>query len=220
MAFHTMAPNRKVSAAAVAEAIARLLAETGQPPTIEELREALDVGSTRTVLRYLLELEEAGVIERWAGARGLRLIRQPGIGDQTIEVPLLGEAPAGALMDAIENRLGSVRIARPRGDREQLFLLRVRGDSMNQAEVSGRLIEDGDLVLVRRASAANPGDIIVALVDGQATIKRLKLGPHYVVLRPQSSNPAHTPIIIEGEIAIQGVVIDVIKQGEAALWQD
>jgi len=75
-------------------------------------------------------------------------------------------------------------------------------------------------VLVRRANTANPGDIIVALVDGQATIKRLKLGPHYVVLRPQSSNPAHTPIIIEGEFAVQGVVIDVIKQGEAALWQD
>lgn len=116
------------------------------------MREALDVGSTRTVLRYLQELEGAGLIERWPGARGLRLLRQPGVGDQTIEVPLLGEAPAGALMDAVENRLGSIRIARPRRDREQLFLLRVRGDSMNQADVGGRLIEDGDLVLVRRAT--------------------------------------------------------------------
>ncbi|MCA8890417.1 MAG: transcriptional repressor LexA [Hyphomonas sp.] len=204
----------------MAEVIARLLAETGQPPTIEELREELGVGSTRTVLRYLQELEEAGVIERWSGARGLRLLRQPSVSDQTIEVPLVGEAPAGALMDAVENRLGSVRIARPRRDREQLYLLRVRGDSMNQADVGGRLIESGDLVLVRRASTADSGDIVVALVDGQATIKRLKLGPHYVVLRPQSSNPAHTPIIIEGEVAVQGVVIDVIKQGEAALWED
>lgn len=215
-----MAPSRKASAALVAEVIARLLAETGQPPTIEELREELGVGSTRTVLRYLQELEEAGVIERWSGARGLRLLRQPSVSDQTIEVPLVGEAPAGALMDAVENRLGSVRIARPRRDREQLYLLRVRGDSMNQADVGGRLIESGDLVLVRRASTADSGDIVVALVDGQATIKRLKLGPHYVVLRPQSSNPAHTPIIIEGEVAVQGVVIDVIKQGEAALWED
>lgn len=215
-----MAPSRKASAALVAEVIARLLAETGQPPTIEELREELGVGSTRTVLRYLQELEEAGVIERWSGARGLRLLRQPSVSDQTIEVPLVGEAPAGAFMDAVENRLGSVRIARPRRDREQLFLLRVRGDSMNQADVGGRLIESGDLVLVRRASTADSGDIVVALVDGQATIKRLKLGPHYVVLRPQSSNPAHTPIIIEGEVAVQGVVIDVIKQGEATLWED
>ncbi|MEZ5987420.1 MAG: SAVED domain-containing protein [Hyphomonas sp.] len=173
----------------MAEVIARLLAETGQPPTIEELREELGVGSTRTVLRYLQELEEAGVIERWSGARGLRLLRQPSVSDQTIEVPLVGEAPAGALMDAVENRLGSVRIARPRRDREQLYLLRVRGDSMNQADVGGRLIESGDLVLVRRASTADSGDIVVAPFRGWPGDHQAPeaWASHYVVLR------AHNP---------------------------
>lgn len=67
-----MPPPRKVSLDGVAAAIKRLLAKLDMPPTVEELREELGVGSTRTALRYLSELEAAGVIERWPGARGLR----------------------------------------------------------------------------------------------------------------------------------------------------
>lgn len=71
-----MAPQRKVSASTVVAALNKLIAKLDMPPTIEELRAELGVGSTRTALRYLGELEEAGVIERWPGARGLRF-RKP-----------------------------------------------------------------------------------------------------------------------------------------------
>lgn len=212
-----MPPKRKVSAATVAEALSKLVARDGRPPTIEELREELGVGSTRTVLRYLEELEEDGVIERWPGARGLRVARQPAASAAYVDVPIVGEAPAGPLLAAEENLQGWVRIGRGRKSAERLFLLRVRGDSMNRATVQGRAIEDGDLVLVRQTALAESGEIIVGLIDGQATIKRLKRGPHYVVLRPESTNPDHRPFLVE-HLDVQGIVIDVIKNGEAALW--
>ena len=206
-----MAPKRKVTAAAVASALQRFVAEHGKPPTIEELRAILDVGSTRTVLRYLQELEETGVIERWSGARGIRLARTPAEAGAVVNVPIVGEAPAGPLLHAEENRMGWVRVARSRPTRDQLFFLRVRGDSMNRATVNGRRIEHGDLVLVRQSAVAETGEIVVALIEGQATIKRLKLGPHYAVLRPDSDNPTHAPFVVEGDLAIHGVVVDVLK---------
>lgn len=214
-----MAPKRKVTAAAVAAALNKFVAEHGKPPTIEELRAILEVGSTRTVLRYLQELEEEGVIERWSGARGIRLARTPAQAGAVVNVPIVGEAPAGPLLHAEENRMGWVRVARSRPTADQLFFLRVRGDSMNRATVNGRLIENGDLVLVRQTAVAETGAIVVALIEGQATIKRLKLGPHYAVLRPESDNPAHAPFVVEGELAIQGVVVDVLKGGEELIWE-
>lgn len=214
-----MAPKRKVTAAAVEAALQKFFAARGKPPTIEELRAILEVGSTRTVLRYLQELEETGIIERWSGARGIRLARAPSGTGAIVDVPIVGEAPAGPLLDAEQNRIGLVRIARSRPTSDQLFLLRVRGDSMNRATINDRSIENGDLVLVRQTVVAQTGDIVVALIEGQATIKRLRLGPHYVVLRPESDNPAHAPFVVEGDLAIQGIVIDVLKGGEELIWE-
>ena len=214
-----MAPKRKVTTSAVAVALNRFVAKHGKPPTIKELRDILGVGSTRTVLRYLQELEETGVIERWSGARGIRLARTPAAeAGAIVNVPIVGEAPAGSLFHAEENRMGWVRVARSRPTVDQLFFLRVRGDSMNRATVNGRLIENGDLVLVRQTAVAETGEIVVALIEGQATIKRLKLGSHYAVLRPESDNPAHAPFVVEGDLAIQGVIVDVLKGGEELIW--
>jgi repressor LexA len=173
-------------------------------------------------LRYLQQLEETGIIERWSGARGIRLARSPsqlhsGTG-VIVDVPIVGEAPAGPLLDAEENCMGLVHIARSRPTSDRLFLLRVRGDSMNQAKINDRPIENGDLVLVRQTAVAQTGDIVVALIEGQATIKRLKLGPHYAVLRPESDNPAHAPFVVDGDFSIQGIVIDVLKGGEELIW--
>lgn len=214
-----MAPRRKLSPASVLAALKDLQLAVGQPPTIEELRERLGVGSTRTVLRYLQELQAEGSIERWSGARGIKIVASTSKREGSFhEVPVLGQAPAGDLMDAQENQLGSVRLARPDRERGRLFLLRVRGDSMNRAVVNDRTIEDGDLILVRQGDEARTGAIVVALVDGRATIKRLSLGPHYAVLKPESDNPRHTPIIVSEELSLQGVVIDVIKNGVINVW--
>jgi SOS regulatory protein LexA len=186
------------------------------PPTVEELRRLLGVGSTRTVLRYLDALKEEGYIERWSGARGLRM--RKGYAAKSVEtrlVPIVGEAPAGQLMPAEENILGQVKMPKEflKPPTAKFFLLRVRGDSMSRAKIEGQTIDDGDLVLVRQQERADPGKIVVALVDGEATIKKLVKGPGYYVLQPESTTPKHRPIIVAQNFQVQGIVCRVFKKG-------
>jgi len=198
----------------VLRAIQNWIADHGFPPTVEELRRVLKIGSKRTVLRYLAWLEEEGDIQRWPGARGLRPLRASHERIETRMVPLVGEVPAGPLMLAEENREGWVQLPKDllTPQSAEYFLLRVRGDSMNMAWVDGGKIENGDLVAVRRQSTAQPGQIVVALVDGEATIKRLVKGPGYYMLKPESSK-TYAPIILTEEFQIQGIVARVLKKG-------
>ena len=174
----------------VLAAIQRWLANHGDSPSIDELRRELGVGSTRTVFRYLQLLEEEGLIEREHGGRGLRILNPTHIGVQTRAIPIIGQVPAGPLMLAEENIEGWIRLpkelASPSSD--VFFLLRVRGNSMDRARVAKESIEDGDLVLVRQRSTAQSGDIIVAMIDGEATVKRFSVGPGYHVLKPDSTD--------------------------------
>lgn len=196
-------------------AIASFIAKHGMPPTIAELKKKLNIGSNRTVLRYLAWLEEEGDVERWSGARGLRLRRAATGGLETNAVPVLGTAPAGPVTLAEENWEGVVRVPKSllSPSSARFFLLRVRGDSMNKATVHGDRIEDGDLVLVRQQNSADTGNIVVALVDGEATIKRFAREKGYVALKPESSNRNHRPIIAGSNLRVQGVVCRVIKSG-------
>jgi repressor LexA len=199
----------------VLAAIRRWLVEHGVPPTVEELRKVLRLGSTRTVLRYLRWLEKDGDIERWAGARGLKLLRAHHKGLETMPIPLVGEVSAGPLMVAEENVEAWLRLPKStlKPSTGRFFLLRIRGDSMNKATVNGSRIQNGDLVLVRQQSVAQPGEIVVALIDGEATIKRLERGPNYFILRPQSTNPEHQPVIVDREFEVAGVVCGIFKKG-------
>jgi repressor LexA len=199
--------------------IQRALVERGTPPSLEELRRDLHVGSTRTVLRYLDTLEQQGAIGRGDGARSIRLLKSSRSGVETRAVPLVGDVPAGPAMIAEENIEGWIRVpkalASPSTDR--FFLLHVRGNSMNKASISGDLIEDGDLVLVRQRVTAQSGDIVVALVDGEATVKRFTAAPGYYVLKPQSSEPTHQPIIVGDDFRVLGTVTRVLKKGSDVL---
>lgn len=211
-----MPRKRKISNEQVLKAVERLVAEHGHPPTIEELRAALKLGSTRTAFRYLQELENEGHIQRWSGARGMKVSRGTSADPRTIRVPIVGEAPAGPMMIAEENWEGWVSLSKSaaRPFRAPVFLLRVRGDSMNRARVRGKTIESGDLVLVRQQAVANDDDIVVALIDGQATIKHFRKGLDYVVLSPDSTNKSHRPFVVTDDFQVQGIVVDVLKRGE------
>ncbi len=206
----------------VVEAIQRWVIAHGHPPTVEELRKELGLGSTRTVVRYLAWLEREGDIRRWRGARGMQLLRRPKIGVETVAIPLVGEAPAGSLMVAEENREGWVRLpkalVRPASGR--FFLLRVRGNSMNQARIEGCRIENGDLAVIHQQSTADSGDIVVALIDGETTIKRFVRGPGYWVLRPESSEETHQPIVVTPGFQVQGRVVQVLKNGSELIVED
>jgi repressor LexA len=218
-----MARPKLLTREQVIDALSRWFIRNSVPPTVEELRKLLGVGSTRTVLRYLDSLEKEGHIERWSGARGLRMRRGPTArGLETRLVPIVGEAPAGQLMPAEENMLGQVQMPKEflKPPSANFFLLRVRGDSMNRAKVEGQTIEDGDLVLVRQQDRVDPGKIVVALVDGEATIKKLVKGPNYYVLQPESSNPKNRPIIIDQDFRVQGIVCRVFKKGGDLLQAD
>jgi repressor LexA len=203
----------------ILDAIERTMRETGLPPTIRELARKLGGVSTRTIHRYLEKIEAEGLIERWRGSRGIRLLRSANPHVQTVAVPLVGEAPAGPLMLAEENREGWLRLPKSflRPPTAPYYLLRVRGDSMNKAKVEGGRIEDGDLVLVRQQPTAVERDVVVALIDGEATIKRLTRGPSYVVLKPESMNPTHRPILATRTLMVQGVVKRVLKRGSTLI---
>jgi len=199
--------------------IQRAIVERGMPPSLEELRRDLRVGSTRTVLRYLDRLEQQGAIERGEGARSIRLLKSPRWSVETRAVPLVGDVPAGPAMIAEENIEGWIRVpkalASPATDK--FFLLHVRGNSMNKASIGDDLIEDGDLVLVRQRMTAQSGEVVVALIDGEATIKRLVTAPGYCVLKPQSRDPTHKPIVVGDDFGVLGTVTRVLKKGSDLL---
>jgi repressor LexA len=197
-------------------ALQRLTALHGDAPSLEDLRRELRVGSTRTLYRYLRKLEDDGLVERRPGVVGVTLLKSD---IDTNAVPIVGDVQAGSLTLAEQNIIGWLRLPRSMTGpgRQKFFLLRVRGTSMNKATVAGDTVEDGDLVLVRQQSAANSGDIVVALVDGEATVKRLVMAPGYFILKPESTDERHQPIVVEKNFRVQGKVWRVLKRGSALL---
>jgi repressor LexA len=198
-------------------ALQRWTARNGGMPSLEDLRKELRVGSTRTIFRYLQMLQEDGAIERRPGAPGVKLLKPISAGLGTRAVPIVGQVAAGSPMLAEENIEGWLRIpktfAMPVSNR--FFVLHVRGNSMNRARVGKDLIEDGDLVLVRQRPDARPNDIVVALIDGEATVKRFVTRPGIRILKPESKDPKYQPIpiLIESDFKIMGVVTRVLKRG-------
>ncbi len=131
-------------------------------------------------------------------------------GERTVQVPLVGKAPCGTPVLSEENIEAKIRVseklARPP---HNYFLLRASGNSMDLAG-----IQDGNLLLVRQQSTANNGDYVVALVDGEATIKEFRRDKNVILLKPKSSNESYKPIITTSDLLIQGVVISSIPNFE------
>lgn len=127
---------------------------------------------------------------------------------QTVDIPLVGRIAAGSPLFAEENIEAhiavSTQLARPP---HKYFLLRVNGDSMNQAG-----IDDGDFILVKQQPTANNGEKIVALIDDEATVKEFQRGKDAVVLKPKSNNTKHKPIILTRDFLVQGVVVATIPK--------
>ena len=186
------------------------------PPTVREIGERFRV-TPRAAFDHLRALERKGALQRRASAR--RTSRaltptEPSPASAYRSIPILGRIAAGGPRLAEENREGELPLAPSSlpGNGEDVFALRVRGDSMIGAHIC-----DGDLVLVRRQDSAQPNDIVVALIDaeggeGEATVKRfLRDGP-CVVLKPE--NPALAPIVIdtrEQTVRIVGRVVGLVR---------
>jgi repressor LexA len=182
----------------------------GFPPTIQDLAELLGI-STASAHQQISHLIRKGYISRQGRkARGLSIIRQPQNEVAALTpVPLLGTVPAGPALLAEENKVGEVLVDESIARRGPCFALTVSGDSMIKAG-----IHDGDVVIVRQQPLAQSGEIVVALVDGEATVKRLCIQGDRIELRPE--NPKHRPIHIdpEGQLRILGKVVAVRRGGD------
>ena len=185
--------------------IRKTFRRTGEGPSMEAIRLELGFGSKQTAWLLVRRLAENELINYENGR--ITLLGNHAIeGETTVSVPLLGSIAAGLPSLAEERHEGVVRIstklAKPG---KKYFLLRADGDSMNKAG-----IEDGDLMLIRQEVTAKPGEIVVALIDDEATVKVFEQeGAHYV-LRPKSRNIKHRPILVHANLRIQGVLVTVI----------
>jgi len=181
--------------------------EHGGSPTIREMREYFGVSSDNSILKLLKALEEKGKIEKDEGHRGIKLLSniKEKLEKSSFRLPLLGSIPAGNPVlseEHVENWLDigeDLVLAN-----KQSFLLNVRGNSMVNAG-----IHDGDIVVVCTDLEPKAGDIVVALVDGQSTVKTYAVRNGKVLLHPE--NPEYEDIYPENELCVQGVVTGLFR---------
>ncbi|MHC4954328.1 MAG: transcriptional repressor LexA [Planctomycetota bacterium] len=177
--------------------------QSGLAPTVREVQEHFGFSAVQTAREHLERLVEEGRLDKSPGkkkakARGYRL---PGHVPLSM-VPVLGRVPAGPVDLAVEELEGYAPVE-SRTDAEELFGLRVRGDSMRDAGIL-----DGDLVIVRKQPTARSGEIVVALVGDEATVKTLRRTGRRIELHP--ANPNHRVIVpAPHEFSLLGKVIEV-----------
>jgi len=188
--------------AEILEAIRTHIAENGRPPSRPELARALGIASTNAVFKHLAALQRKGAIALDAGhARGIRVAREEG------GLPLVGRVAAGSPILAIENMLGRYPVDpdlfRPRAD----YLLQVKGLSMRDEGIL-----DGDWLVVHRTREGRSGQLVVARIGDDVTVKRLRLRGHKAELIP--ANPDFRTITLDLErqaLEIEGVAVGVIR---------
>lgn len=173
----------------------------GRSPSFREIMHALNLGSLATVQRYVRALEKADRLEL-TDAGNISTIPKLAGGVRTI-IPLIGEIACGEPMFAVENIEDSYAFPKALFGEGELFMLRAKGNSMIDAGIS-----KGDLVVLRRQSTADDGEVVVALIDGEATLKRLFHKDGKIVLHPE--NKRMKDIVLD-HCDIQGVLVSCIK---------
>lgn len=179
------------------------LVNFGRSPSVRELQKAMKYSSPRSTSLIFSSLIEKGILKRRPNGQ-MQLINDPEEDKnnaRTVEVPLIGAIACGtpilsqesieAMIPVSKNFLQSGR---------RYFLLRAKGDSM-----TGAGINEGDFVLVRQQPVAKDGDIVVALIDDEATLKEFRRSGDAVILRPH--NKKYQPIVLRKDFQVQGVVV-------------
>ena len=187
--------------AEILEIIRNYIADTGRPPSRPELAKMLGIASTNGVFKHLDALARKGAIELSPNsARGIRVTAESGL-------PLVGTVAAGSPILALENMLGRYpvdpNLFNPRAD----YMLQVRGLSMRDEGIL-----DGDWVVVHRTTEAKSGQLVIARIGNDVTVKRLKLRGHKAELIP--ANPDYQTLYIDLNrevLAIEGIAVGVIR---------
>lgn len=181
--------------------------ENGGSPTLREMREYFGVSSDNSILKLLKALEEKGKIEKDEKHRGIKLLSniKELLEKTSLKLPVLGSIPAGRPVDSEEHvdtwmYLGEDQVLQGK----QSFLLKVTGNSMINAG-----IHEGDIVIVCADLEPRVGDVVVALVDGQSTVKTYMTRNGQVFL--QAENPEYENIYPENDLCLQGVVTGLFR---------
>ena len=191
--------------------------ENGYAPSLNELKEKLGISTKRGVVAHLIALEKKGFIFRTGQPRGIHMVENDDqiVYDYLVGVPILGYANAGIpMVVAEEENLGVLKIDRNMlGKKKNLFSLIIKGDSMDLAKIDGETLDDGRYIVVQKDAEFEDGDIVVAIIDNCATVKRFKRAKNMIILYPDSSNPLNQPIYIDRntEGLINGKVIKVLE---------
>lgn len=198
-----MRSKDKTLMAAIEKFVCDYTDKTGISPTMQEVADG--VGSSKaTVQRYIAQLCEDGVLDY----SGYRTMTSTKTKMQAVRVPVLGTIACGIPKYAEENIEEYVRLPVALFGQGNFFILRAYGDSMVEAGIG-----DGDLVLIRQQNYADEGQIVVALIEDDATLKRFYPEPENGIIRLHPENHTMEDIIVENCI-IQGVAVKVLKDLE------
>lgn len=175
---------------------------TGVTPSLRAIGSTVGYTSPRSAQLLVERLEKQGLLKRVGGVMQLATRKMPSSSENVIDVPLVGSVACGMPTLAEQEPEAllaiSTKIAKPGAS---YFLLRAKGTSMNRAG-----IHSGDLVLIRQQPTASEGEKVVALINDEATIKRFHRGSGVIILRPDSTDKRHKPIVVSENLIIQGVV--------------
>jgi repressor LexA len=183
--------------------IIKRIKEQGYPPSVRDIAHHIGVKSTNGVANHLKALEKKGYIKRESIiSRAIRLVNQTA----GVEVPVVGHVTAGKPILAVENIEGALMLDVNVVASENSFLLKVEGMSMKDAGIL-----DGDYVLVRQQQTAESGEIVVAMINSEATVKRFRRRGNLMFLEPE--NPQFDPILITRDMDFQiiGKVTAVLR---------
>jgi repressor LexA len=179
----------------------------GYPPSVREICDAVDLKSTSTVHGHLVRLEKKGYIRRDATKpRAIEIMEDDFYTNrrELVNVPIVGKITAGEPILAVENIEDTFPIPIEYVNNDNVFMLNVKGESMIEAGIFDR-----DLILVKQQHNADNGDIVVALIDDSATVKRFFKEKDYIRLQPE--NVTMSPIIVK-EVSILGKVIGLFRR--------
>lgn len=191
---------------AIYDFLLKTIREKGFAPSIAEIGRRFKIASTNGVSDHLKALEKKGYIHR-VGKRAIEVVNALGqaVLTATREVPLVGRVPAGKPFLSEENIEGVLTIPDDMGS-GKLFALEVKGDSM-----IGAGILDGDRVIVKQQAAAENGEIVCALIEGEATLKRFFKKDGVVTLKAE--NEKYPPITVsQGEFRIVGRIVGLLRK--------
>lgn len=178
--------------------------ENNDFPTLSQIAEGNDIGTT-TAHRYVLELIERGEIEKNSRYGNLQTKEITRCTRSTDSIPIVGEIACGSPILAEENIESYIQFSRELLGQGKFFILKAKGDSMINAGIS-----DGDMVIIRRQEVAEEGQIVVALIDNEATLKRYYVDKKKKLIRLHPENEDLKDMFYE-KVSIQGIAVKVVK---------